>query len=339
MRAMTPPSKDASVPADAAPLDPRGEEGLAWARAQLDCPELAASALAGDASFRRYLRLHADRHSWVLMDAPPGQEDTTPFIDVTGRLLAAGLHAPAIEAADTDRGFLLLEDLGDELLRDPLTADTASHWMPKLLDLLGQLATDVSPEGLPVYSRPRLQTELELFTDWYLGRHKDVHLTCSQLDLWEDLATRLMVSAEAQRQVFVHRDFHSCNLLVLGDGSLGVIDHQDAVHGPLSYDLASLLWDRYITWPRPQIEAWTEAFRSLAAPQLDAEDWQRAVDWMGLQRNLKIVGIFARLHYRDGKAGYLELIPRFWDYVRDTLRRYPEFHDFDDLLEALACAP
>lgn len=273
------------------------------------------------------------------MDAPPGHEDTAPFVDVTGRLRAAGLHAPAIEAADADRGYLLLEDLGDLLLRDRLTAATADTWFPPLLDLLTCLARDVSADGLPPYDRPRLQSELELFPEWYLGRHKNIQLSCSQLDLWEDLATRLMMSAESQPQVFVHRDFHSCNLLVLGDGALGVIDHQDAVRGPLSYDLASLLWDRYITWPRDQVEAWTEDFRRRTAPALAPDSWQRAVDWMGLQRNLKIVGIFARLSYRDGKAGYLDLIPRFWDYVRGTLRRYPEFRDFDDLLETLACAP
>ncbi|MEM1411234.1 MAG: phosphotransferase [Pseudomonadota bacterium] len=319
--------------------DARAEQGLAWARAQLSRPALALRPLAGDASFRRYFRLEDGPSSWVLMDAPPEREDSTPFLDVTLRLRSAGLHAPRIDAADTKGGFLLLEDLGDQLLREVLTANSADHWFAELLDLLAQLATTVAVDGLATYDRPRLQAELELFPEWYLGRHKNIQLSCSQLDLWEDLATRLMVSAEAQPQAFVHRDFHSCNLLVLPDGQLAVIDYQDAVLGPLSYDLASLLWDRYISWPRNRIEAWSETFRQRAAPSFDPAGWQRAVDWMGLQRNLKIVGIFARLHHRDGKTGYLDLIPRFWGYVRETLKRYEDFHAFDQLLEELACAP
>ncbi len=343
MRAMTEhPSTGAASPTSGpanADADPRAAAGLAWARAQLGRPNLRIEPLAGDASFRRYFRLRDGDAHWVLMDAPPDREDSGPFVDVARRLHAASVPAPAIEASDLSKGFLVLEDLGDTLLREVLDADTVDDWFPALFDLLATLARDVDTTGLPAYDRPRLQQEMELFTDWYLARHKGIRLDCGQLDLWEDLATRLLVSAERQPQVFVHRDFHSCNLLVREDGGLAVIDFQDAVHGPLSYDLASLLWDRYITWPRPRVEAWIESFREAAAPALDPEDWRRAVDWMGLQRNLKIVGIFARLHYRDGKDGYLEMIPQFWGYVRDTLTRYPEFAAFDALLEDLQCAP
>jgi aminoglycoside/choline kinase family phosphotransferase len=332
MRAMT-------TTGTAKQTDPRASEGLAWARRALDRPTARLQPLAGDASFRRYFRLRDGRDSWVLMDAPPEQEDSRPFLDVSRRLRDAGIHAPDIPANDLEQGFLLLEDLGDTLLREVLDADTADAWMPALFALLARLAIEVDAGGLPDYDRKRLQDELELFPEWYLGRHRGIELTCAQLDLWEDLATRLLVSAERQPRGFVHRDFHSCNLLVSDEGRLAVIDFQDAVRGPISYDLASLLWDRYITWPRARLEHWIETFRLRVAPDTDPHDWRRAVDWMGLQRNLKIVGIFARLHHRDGKAGYLELIPRFWGYVRDTLRRYPEFHAFDELLEQLQCAP
>jgi aminoglycoside/choline kinase family phosphotransferase len=339
MRAMTEnASTGAPSPTNGQP-DARAIAGLAWARTQLERPGLQLEPLAGDASFRRYFRLRDGGDEWVLMDAPPDREDSAPFVDVARRLQAASVPVPTIEAADLSLGYLLLEDLGDTLLRAVLTTDSVDEWFPALFDMLATLAQDVGTDGLPAYDRPRLRDELELFTEWYLGRHKGLLLDCGQLDLWEDLATRLMVSAERQPQVFVHRDFHSCNLLVRGNGALAVIDFQDAVRGPLSYDLASLLWDRYITWPRPRLVAWIESFRRAAAPELDPDDWLRAVDWMGLQRNLKIVGIFARLHYRDGKAGYLDMIPRFWAYVRDTLRRYPEFADFDALLEELQCAP
>lgn len=322
-----------------AATDQRAAQGLAWARQTLERPGLQLAPLAGDASFRRYFRLRDGDRCRVLMDAPPDREDLRPFIDVARRLRAAGVHAPAIDATDTEQGFLLLEDLGDTLLRDVLTRDSAAAWMPRLFDLLERLASDVNAAGLPDYDRRRLRDELELFPEWYLGRHKGLTLGGAQLDAWEELANGLLDAAERQTRVFVHRDFHSCNLLVGHDGGVAVIDFQDAVRGPVCYDLASLLWDRYIAWPRDQVEAWIEAFRERVAPERDPAAWRRDVDWIGLQRNLKIVGIFARLHHRDGKTGYLALIPRFWGYVRDVLGRYPELRPFDELLEALACAP
>jgi aminoglycoside/choline kinase family phosphotransferase len=172
-----------------------------------------------------------------------------------------------------------------------------------------------------------------------LKEHKQIKLNCEDWDIWEQLCTRLIASAQQQAQVFVHRDFHSCNLLELSNGEVGVIDFQDGVRGPISYDLASLLWDRYISWPRARLEGWMEEIRPQLAPNVEAIDWIRYCDWMGLQRNIKIVGIFARLHYRDGKHGYLEMIPRFWSYVIDVLARYDETRDFLQLLERIQCEP
>jgi aminoglycoside/choline kinase family phosphotransferase len=332
-------SRGSSDPAGPLAGDPRAAEGLAWAQRALGRESLRIEPLAGDASFRRYFRLRDGQEHWVLMDAPPAKEDLGPFIRVAEKLAGGGVAVPALLAREPARGYLVLEDLGDTLLRERLSRESAPRWFPDLLGLLRQLARDISPDGLPAYDRNRLQLEAELFPEWYLGRHKGIRLSCSQLDLWEDLVTRLILSAEAQPQVFVHRDFHSCNLLVQPGNRLSVIDFQDACHGPLSYDLASLLWDRYITWPRARLEGWMEDFRIEAAPDRPTGQWIREVDWMGLQRNLKVVGIFARLAYRDGKTGYLDLIPRFWGYLQDVLPRYPEFRDFHELLGELECAP
>ncbi|KAA9133402.1 phosphotransferase [Marinihelvus fidelis] len=324
--------------ASLAQTDRRAGQALAWAEAQLQ-RALAIEPLAGDASFRRYFRLRDDASSWVVMDAPPDRENCAPFIDVDRRLRDAALPAPAIIAADLDAGFLLLDDLGDTLLRDALTTNNADAWFPPLLDMLGSFASSVDASGLPAYDRQQLLVELELFPHWYLERHKACRLSCEDWDIWEALCTRVINTALGQPQVFVHHDFHSCNLLVQPDDTLAVIDFQDAVRGPVTYDLASLLWDRYIHWPRSRLEGWMEAARQRLAPDTDSATWVRWCDWMGLQRNLKIVGIFARLHHRDGKAGYLPLIPMFWRYLGDVLPRYPEFAEFAELLERLKCAP
>jgi aminoglycoside/choline kinase family phosphotransferase len=322
----------------------RQQQASSWAagalrKAGIQTAQLACEPVAGDASFRRYFRLSEQGRSWILMDAPPGQEDCRPFIDIAGRLLAGGISAPAILAADLDQGLLLLEDFGDRLLRDQLDARTPQALMARLLQLLADMATRVDATALPAYNRALLLQELELFPRWYLHRHKGLQFDCHGWDAWEALCTHLVGNALEQPQVFVHRDFHSCNLLLTDDDRIGVIDFQDAVYGPLTYDFASLLWDRYISWPRPQLEEWMEQFRQQVAPQVPAAQWQRWCDLMGLQRNLKIIGIFARLQHRDGKQGYTGMIPRFWAYMQDSLRRYPEFTGFAQQLEGLACAP
>jgi aminoglycoside/choline kinase family phosphotransferase len=273
------------------------------------------------------------------MDSPPATEDNARFIDIAARLRQAGAHAPQVFASDLDHGFLVLEDLGDSLVRESLHTNNTEQIFPPLFNLLATMASKVDSTGLPDYNRDRLLTELELFPNWYLGKHKNIELSCEDWDIWEDLCTRLIASAQQQTQVFVHRDFHSCNLLALGDGGVGVIDFQDAVRGPITYDFISLLWDRYISWPRSRLEGWMEEFRVQLAPQVATEQWTRYCDWMGLQRNLKIVGIFARLHYRDSKQGYLEMIPRFWSYLMDVLPRYAETRPMLELLERLKCAP
>jgi aminoglycoside/choline kinase family phosphotransferase len=209
---------------------------------------------------------------------------------------------------------------------------------PGLFDILERFAAGVDADGLPPYSAGSLQFELDLFPDWYLAHHRRRPLTPAERVDWTELCARLIESAQRQPQVFVHRDFHSCNLLQNG-AAPGIIDFQDGVRGPLSYDLASLLWDRYITWPRPRLEAWMATMHARYGLDCDLPEWIRQCDWMGLQRNLKIVGIFARLEHRDGKRGYLDLVPRFYGYLLDVAARYPEFADLLHLLEDPRCAP
>jgi len=321
------------------PNDARLDAALSWSRERVPFEVTAVNPISGDASFRRYFRLQGAFDCRILMDAPPNSGDSSPFVDIAARLKQAGLRAPVIFAQDLEQGFLLLEDLGDTQIRAVLHANNAEQCFPPLFDVLQIMATQVDDRGLPDYNRDRLLVDLELFPTWYLQQHKQIELSCEDWDIWEDFCTRLVLSAQQQPQVFVHRDFHSCNLLDLGNGEVGVIDFQDAVRGPISYDIVSLLWDRYISWPRSQLEGWMEDMRLRIASDVDSQSWVQDCDWMGLQRNFKIVGIFARLHYRDGKQGYVEMIPRFWSYLMDVLPLYPETRPMLELLERLECAP
>jgi aminoglycoside/choline kinase family phosphotransferase len=318
--------------------DERQGRAASWAARMLGLDEVRLEPVSGDASFRRYFRLQAPSGPVILMDAPPEREDSRPFVDIAARLRAAGLSPPRILHFDLELGFGLLEDFGDVLYRDVLDQGTAGDLMPGLFDVIEGLATRVSSAGLPAYDEQVLQSELNLFPDWYLERHRERPLAGAERGVWAGLCAALIRSATRQPQVFVHKDFHSCNLLRTGNGP-GLIDFQDALHGPVSYDLVSLLWDRYIAWPREQLEEWMLEMRARLAPDTEAGEWIRWCDWMGLQRNLKIVGIFARLRYRDGKTGYVEMIPRFYRYLLDVLPRYPEFRDFQRLLERPECAP
>ncbi len=294
--------------------------------------------IAGDASFRRYFRLKADGVSRVLMDAPP-PEDVKPFIDIARRLRVAGLHAPEIIHADWHHGYLLLEDLGDTLFRGILDNESVDTVFPGLFQILKAFALNVDIKKLPEFSVRKLRRDLDLFPVWYLEHHRN-GMSRDQFDrTWDEFCNIIIHSALEQPQCFVHRDFHSCNLLKTGHHDTGIIDFQDGVLGPISYDLISLIWDRYIAWPRDRIENWIELFRIELGLDIEPARWMRYCDLMGLQRNIKIVGIFARLHYRDGKQGYLEMIPRFYDYVTDTLRRYPEFKQMSAIMEDSRCVP
>lgn len=319
--------------------DTRLQQALAWLQ-KLDIKlESELIAVAGDASFRRYFRVQIEGQSRILMDAPPPGEDVRPFIDIDHRLRTAGLHAPEIIQADIDNGFLLLEDFGDDLYRDLLDDSNSEVYFPGLFDVLATMALSTDAEHLPDFDTASFRRDMNLFPNWYLGKHRQSLSRLHFDDAWEVFCQVIIDSALEQPQCFVHRDFHSCNLLKTSNGEIGVIDFQDATNGPISYDLISLLWDRYIDWPRSQIENWVEEFRLTLGLDIESRLWLRYCDLMGLQRNFKIVGIFARLNYRDRKSGYIEMIPRFYGYLLNTLRRYPEFKQILDVLEQPECAP
>jgi aminoglycoside/choline kinase family phosphotransferase len=319
--------------------DTRLAEARAWLAALSGQAAGDWSPIAGDASFRRYFRVGCDGSSQILMDAPPELEDSAPFVDIAARLRAAGLHAPEIFEADLERGFLLLEDLGNDLFRDLLNESTVDGLFCETFDALAVMARQVSCAGLPDFDPDTLRGELDWFTRYYLERERELSWDAHQIDVWEDFCSGLVDAAGAQPQVFVHRDVHSCNLLKVAENSPGIIDFQDAVRGPITYDFVSLVWDRYFTWPRERVENWMEQFRQRAAPDIAPHTWQRWCDRVGLQRNIKIVGRFALLKHQQGKDGYVQLIPRFYRHVLDVLSLYPEFEDIARQLGDPACAP
>ena len=318
--------------------DSRIAQAVSWLQS-LGIEDPKPEPVSGDASARRYFRVQVDRQCRLLMDSPPDREPLDPFLQVTEILHRAQLPAPEIVAAYPESGFLLIEDFGDCQLRDVLNRDSVGDWWPMVFDLLSRLASDPDPDALPDYSDRLLREELSLFPDWYLARHCNRPLSTDETATWARLCDLLVESALDQPQTFVHRDFHSCNLMVNPDHRLGLIDYQDAVRGPVSYDLVSILLDRYISWPRDLLEGWMLLMRRQLAPQIAPAEWVRMCDWMGLQRNLKIVGIFARLGHRDGKSGYISMIPRFSEYILDVSARYRELSDSHELLKELLCTP
>jgi len=307
-------------------------------------PERIEPASA-DASFRRYFRAFNNGATYIVMDAPPGKEDVRPYLKVTRLLETLGAHVPHVHQADTDRGLLLLEDLGGTHY---LSRFNAGEDPERLYgDALGVLA-DVQVRGrsaaaeLPPYDREPLAREVALMPEWFLGRHLSVGLSDLESRMIARTFEFLVVEALAQPTVFVHRDFHSRNLMVVADRNPGIIDFQDALRGPVGYDLVSLLKDCYISWPRERVVRWVSGYRALLRSKGDAGAWLSGADdteflrWfdlIGVQRHVKVLGIFARLWYRDGKAGYLRDLPLTLEYVRDTCTRYPELGEFGRFLE------
>ena len=330
------PAMTTTRPTASGSADPRLDQARTWVQARAGTVSPDWQPITGDASYRRYFRLQVDGRSRILMDAPPDLEHSAPFVDIAGRLRDAGLHAPEIHLADLEAGFLLLEDLGDELFRDLLDERSVDALFSETFSALGEMVRGVSCEGLPVFDPDTLLGELRWFTRYYLDCEKRLVWSERQHRRWEGFCTTLVESAWNQPQVFVHRDVHSCNLLRTDHNSPGIIDFQDAVRGPISYDFVSLVWDRYFSWSRNQLE---RMGLSAADPAGSAATWRRWCDLMGLQRNLKIVGRFALLKHAQGKAGYVEMIPRFYRHVLEVLALYPEFGAITDQLGDPACAP
>lgn len=310
-------------------LESPSSELLSWALACLDAEpsRVAVDAVAGDASARRYFRLYPEggEHSLMLVDAPPASQKNADFLAVRRLLADARVRVPALQAVDLERGYLLLEDLGDELLLPRLGEASVDRWYARAGDvLLNFAALPLETLALPDYDSALLLEELSRFSQWFCGGLLGLELSATEQRLLQELDGLLVGSALAQPRVFVHRDFHSRNLMVLPDDSLAVIDFQDAVVGPVTYDLVSLLRDCYLRWPQARVATWALAHRDrlYAAgllPQVDDRTWLRWLDWMGLQRHLKVLGTFARLSLRDGKHAYLDDLPRVLGYVEGVL--------------------
>jgi aminoglycoside/choline kinase family phosphotransferase len=292
---------------------------------------------SSDASFRRYWRVTRPGGSFVVMDAPPEYEDCGRFADLARRFRAVGLNTPEILAEDLENGFLALGDLGTRLYLDALSPATAEALYGEALAALATLQSRGPTHGLPAYDGPFLRREIELFREWLLGRHLGITLDDRASEIWGQACETLIANALEQPRVCVHRDFHSRNLMVTDPPSPGILDFQDAVVGPVTYDLVSLLKDCYIAWDPGQVTAWALGYRDLAVessvmPEVDRERFLRWFDLMGAQRHLKACGIFARLHHRDGKPQYLADIPRTLAYVLDVAERYPELEALGALI-------
>lgn len=328
------------MPFSAAQLAARQTALEAWL-GQLTASTIVLQPVSGDASFRRYFRFHHQGASHIAMDAPPSHEDCRPFVALADRYLAVGVQVPEIVARDLQQGFLWLRDFGDQLLLPLLTdAAAARHWYPRCLQLLPAIEqVEATEDGhLPAFDEAMLRREMALFSDWLLPRHLDYQMDAAEQLLWQQLTDLLVANALAQPQRGVHRDYHARNLMVLSDGSIGVIDFQDAVVGPITYDAVSLLRDCYVAWPDALVDELLEGFRqqllaSGVAEAGDAARFRRWFDLMGMQRHLKASGIFARLLHRDGKAGYIADIPRTVGYIIAVGRRYPELTAVIDWLE------
>ena len=311
---------------------------------------VALAPASADASFRRYFRAALpDGSTRIVMDAPPEHEDCRPFLKVAALLHAAGVHVPEVHAEDLTQGFLLLSDLGSTTYLAALEAQPQSA--PALYReanrALVALQRASRPDVLPEYDRALLARELALFPDWYIARHLGVTLTDAERADLDAVFERLLANNLAQPQVFVHRDYHSRNLMVSGDtfpATPGILDFQDAVYGPITYDLVSLYRDAYIDWPEAQeldfvIRYW-ELARAAGLPvSPDFDAFYRDYEWMGAQRQLKVLGIFARLCHRDGKDGYLKDMPRVMAYLRRTCQRYADLAPLARLLARLENTP
>jgi aminoglycoside/choline kinase family phosphotransferase len=331
---------------DAIAADPRLERLTEWLRTTLHQPRLTVEVASADASFRRYFRARDGEQTWIAMDAPPDKENVGPFIAVAEMLTAAGVNAPRILARNLDAGFLLLSDLGNRTyLAELAVRERAEPLYQAALAALAQMQAGCAAHvaALPPYDAALLRREMELFPEWFLQRHLGIEVDAAMRRTLDAAFELLIESALAQPRVFVHRDYHSRNLMsTVGEPRFGpnpgVLDFQDAVFGPITYDLVSLLRDCYIAWPQERVAAWALQFRQQAQTAglmspVDPAQWMQWFDLMGVQRHLKAIGIFARLWHRDGKRGYLDDIPRTLGYIRAVLPQYPAFKDFSELID------
>jgi hypothetical protein len=312
-----------------------------WLARDLSLRPVRLEPASSDASFRRYFRVVCEDGTFIVMDAPPQTEDVRPYLRVTALLEPLGIHVPHVYEADVAQGFVLLEDLGSTHYLAQLGAggDPQRLYGDALQALAEiQLRGEAAAAQLPPYDRAPLARELALMPEWFLDRHLLLELTAAEREMIIASFEFLIAEGLSQPQVLVHRDYHSRNLMVVGERNPGVIDFQDALRGPIGYDLVSLLKDCYISWPRERVLEWVSGYRALLQSRGgraggSPAQFLRWFDLIGVQRHIKVLGIFARLWYRDGKPGYLRDLPLTLDYVREACQLYPELAAFSEFLE------
>ncbi len=295
---------------------------------------------SSDASFRRYFRVNSGKDSYIVMDAPPDKEKIEPFIHVNGLFKESGVAVPEILARNLKEGFLLLSDLGSHTYLAVLTESNADQLYREALYALIRIQMVSRPGALPEYDREALHRELTLFPEWYITKHLGEAFSPERQTTLDKVFDILLANNLAQPQVFVHRDYHSRNLMYLENGNPGILDFQDALYGPVTYDLVSLLKDAYVEWEEAQVLDWVirywEQARKIGLPvNPDIDQFYRDFEFMGLQRHLKVLGIFARLYHRDGKENYLKDIPLVMKYASKTAHRYSELAPLAKLLDEL----
>ncbi len=307
-----------------------------WLNQVLPDQSFSLAPASADASFRRYFRITLSGHSLIVMDAPPQQENCAPFIHAAKIFAAAGMHVPQVLETNLEQGFLLLSDLGDMTYLGALNDSTANDLYGDAIDALIRMQLASQPDVFPPYDEALLTREMKLFPEWYVAQHLKSELNDKQQEVLQTTFDLLNRNILTQSQVYVHRDYHSRNLMVCEDNP-GVLDFQDAVYGAITYDLVSLLKDAYIRWEEDQVLDWAVRYwqkakaSGLPVPQ-DIADFYRDFEWMGAQRHLKVLGIFARLYHRDGKDGYLKNLPLVMDYLRRVCARYIELRPLLRLL-------
>ncbi|MDO5610808.1 MAG: phosphotransferase [Pseudomonadota bacterium] len=313
----------------------RGQQRLDWARSVLAAPALELERASTDAGFRSYWRSVGITPSRIVMDSPPDKEDVRPWLAIRALLDAHGVRVPEVLQQDTEAGFLLLEDLGANTYLHDINADNADQLFDGAIDQLLKLQAAPPPTDLPHYDEAMLARELRLFDDWFCTTHLGLTLDCGEMETLDASYRFLIDTALAQPQILVHRDFMPRNLMQADHGP-AVLDFQDAVVGPIAYDALSLFKDAFLSWPAARVDGWLRHYHARAAgaglpvPALD--QFLRDADLIGVQRHLKVIGIFARLHHRDGKPKYLADVPRFFAYLDDVLPRYPQLAGLADFI-------
>lgn len=334
-------------------MDSRQKALQIWLVKVLQKEDFTLTPASSDASFRRYFRIHFPVEysqeygmreiTLIAMDAPPPQEDCRPFVKVAQQLLAAGLNVPQIIAQDLEQGFLVLGDLGNDTYLSKLNLKTAPSLYKDAANALIKMQLASQPNVLPEYGEALLTREMQLFPDWYIAKHLDIRLSEVQQKILQETFAVLNKNILAQPKVTVHRDYHSRNLMVTEQNNPGILDFQDAVYGPITYDLVSLLKDAYIAWEEEEIIDWTvrywQSAKKVGLPMPDDfSEFYRDFEWMGAQRHIKVLGIFARLYHRDGKDAYLKDMPLVMNYLRKVCERYVELRPMLRLLNELESA-